>query len=129
LNFLLKLKNKENEFVSAAFFSADESSAKIKDLFYSSAIEYDWAEDNTLRNSIEILSNTIYTIKNNACGIVFFNGFDFSKKAENFVKKNLYKTACFLDDSSIFLEERWLPSAESIADEIIQIVELDNSDF
>ena len=126
MKFLLKLKNKENRFVGAAFLISDISKNVIEDLFRSSVIEHDWSEDNTLGNAIEILFNAIYNVKESEGGITYINGFDYSKKAEIFVKKNLYRTFDFLEDKSIFLEERWVSSAEDFADEIIQITEPDN---
>ena len=127
MKFLLKLKNKENKFVGAAFLISDINKEVIKELFLSSVIEHDWSEDNTLENAIEILFNAIYNVKESEGGITYINRFDYSKKAEIFVKKNLYRTFDFLEDKSIFLEERWVSSAEDFADEVIQITEPDNS--
>ena len=126
MKFLLKLKNKENKFVGAAFLISDINKDVIAELFLSSVIEHDWSEDNTLENAIEILFNAIYNVKESEGGITYINKFDYSKNAEIFVKKNLYRTFDFLEDKSIFLEERWVSSAEDFVDEIIQITEPDN---
>lgn len=128
MKILLKLKNKENEFIGAAFCLIYEGTkAGIEECFESSIIEYNWPEDSSLENGIAVLFNAIFNIKKVFGGLVYVNKNDTSKKAERYVKRNLYRTSDFLDDASIFLEERWLSSAESFADEIIEMVEPTNT--
>ena len=68
MKILLELRNRENEFVGAGYIN-DEilflSYDRVKSELNSSMIEYNWEEDQSLKNCVNILSTVFLNLNQN----------------------------------------------------------------
>lgn len=113
MKILLELRNRENEFVGAGYINDETlflSYDSLKSELNSSMIEYNWEEDQSLKNCVNILSTVFLNLNQNIkdFGIVFKHNNVKSFKAFELLKNNEYKTKNFLENLSIFFKKDWM---------------------
>lgn len=114
MKILFELRNRENDFIGAGFINDDLAETftfeYYKNIFNSAMIEYDWEEDQSIENCVNILFTTFLILNQDTknFGFVYNYGFLKSNKAMNFLKNNNYKVKNIYENSSIFFEENWL---------------------
>ena len=136
MKVLLELKNRNSDFIAGAFLELPYwkyNKDTLDDILSEALMEYDWDEDQSKRNALEILTSTLYSAYADLCldedrfgtenneipGLVLKYNSQKDFLVEKMLNLNLYKELDFGESSCIFLNENWLVSAESMCDEII----------
>lgn len=114
------LKNREGVFMVSGLCEVetnDYPQETLEETFNDKIVEYDWVEDQSVWNAINVVKDTIYELNcSEKVGLVYQTDFGFDKIAEEYVKSNEFRESNSAEFGMITLmpdvAESWLDSVD-----------------